>query len=129
MKTKGRRVSKNMYQIDPASNARDYEDYKKDQSDKRKVSKMIMEDRADISPYLRSKEPLAKAKSHIIDDMQNSMNNRYPEEKATRLRTRRETYPAQKMKKSDSKNPRSPKGAYIQVTPGKWKSTNTWSVE
>ncbi len=129
MKTKGRRVSKNMYQIDPASNARDYEEYKADQGVKRRVSKMIMEDRAEISPYLKSKEPLAKAKSHIIDDMQNSMNNRYPADKATRLRTRRETFKPQKMKKSDSKNPRSPKGAYIQVTPGKWTSTNTWSVE
>jgi len=116
MKTKGRRVSKNMYQIDPASNARDYEEYKADQGVKRRISKMVMEDRAEISPYLKSKEPLAKAKPHIIDDMQNSMNNRYPADKAARLRTRGETFKPQKMKK-------------IQVTPGKWKSTNTWSVE
>jgi len=118
MKTEGRRVSKNISVVDPKTNAQDRADYKREQDDKKAITKMVLEDRASTSPYLTDKTPLKRQTPGVIDNAIQSMKNRYPEEKSMRFKNMREGTPPQKLKKS-------------QVTPGKWKikEMNTWSVE
>ena len=127
MKTKGRRVSKNISVVDPKVNAQDRADHKRELEDKKTITKMAMEDRAVMSPYLRDSKRLKDQSVAQIDKIIASTKNNFPEEKAMKLKhLRDESYPPQKLTKQKASKG---KGNRIQVTPGKWTSVNTVSVD
>lgn len=127
MKTKGRRVSSNISVVDPKTNARDRADYKKEQENEKALQKVLMEDRAIMSPYLTDPKKMKDQAPQQVDKIIASQKNNFPMNKAMRLKhLTGETYPAQKFSKQKAKSGKSNR---IQVTPGKWTSVNTVSVD
>ena len=107
-----------MSTVDPKVNAQDRADRKRELEDKKTITKMAMEDRVVMSPYLRDPKRLKDQDVAQIDKIIASTKNNFPEEKAMKLKhLRDESYPAQKFTKS-AKGDRVTNR--IQVTPGKW---------
>ena len=116
-----------MSTVDPKVNAQDRADYKRAMEDQKTMTKMILEDRAIQSPYLLDKKKLKDNPPQQIDKIINASKNNFPMDKAMKMKhLRDESYPPQKLTKQKAK---SGKGNRIQVTPGKWTSVNTVSVD
>jgi len=109
MKTKGRRISSNIDEVDPIENEIMRYEYKENQQNIKKKAKADQEDKASVSPYLTKPKAMSKITPTVLDDAISATKNRNPDDRAMRLKNNYDTYPSQKLQR-------------IQVTPGKWKS-------
>lgn len=109
MKTKGRRISSNIDEVDPIENEIMRHEYQEDRKKQVRIAKANQEDKASVSPYLTKPKAMSKITPTVLDDAISATKNKNPDDRAMRLKNNYDTYPSQKFQK-------------IQVTPGKWKS-------